>query len=75
MKKLNLRKGTTFDYSNEADTEEQRINFYCISEGPTEESYFHGIRNNKKELHIKMKCIFKWLKKKKDKRHIAIQCS
>lgn len=50
---MNLRKITTFDYSNEADTEEQRIHFYCISEGPTEESYFNGIKNNKKELKIK----------------------
>lgn len=53
MKKLNLRKITTFDYSNEADTEEQHIHFFCVSEGATEESYFYGIRNNKTELHIK----------------------
>lgn len=53
LEKLNLRKITTFDYSNEAGTEDQRIHFYCISEGATEESCFYGIRNNKKELHIK----------------------
>ncbi len=53
MKKLNLRNPKTFDYTKEAGAIPPRIRFYCVSEGATEESYFFGVRNNRKELHIK----------------------
>ena len=53
MKKLNLRNPKTFDYTNEAGAIPPIIRFYCVSEGATEESYFFGVRNNRKELHIK----------------------
>lgn len=53
MEKLNLRTPKVFNYANEAGTIQQRIRFYCVSEGATEESYFFGVRNNKVELSIK----------------------
>lgn len=52
LEKLNLRPMKKFDYTDEAETVSPRIRFYCISEGPTEESYFWGIRNNKADLNI-----------------------
>ena len=39
MERLNLRQPSKYDYSDMADTYEQNINFYCVSEGATEESY------------------------------------
>lgn len=53
MEVLNLRKIKPFDYSDDAGTQEQRIYFYCLSEGATEETYLKGIRNNRTELHIR----------------------
>ena len=53
MQRLNLRAPKSFDYSSEASTIPPRAKFYCVSEGPTEESYFNGVRNNKRELGIK----------------------
>ncbi|MCI8616096.1 MAG: RloB domain-containing protein [Lachnospiraceae bacterium] len=53
MERLNLRTPKIFDYTDEAETINRRIHFYCISEGATEESYFYGVRNNKTELNIK----------------------
>lgn len=53
MERLNLRQPSKYDYSDEADSCEQNINFYCVSEGATEESYLYGLRNNKKELQIR----------------------
>ncbi len=53
LKKLNLRTPKSFDYTKEAGSIPPRIRFYCVSEGPTEESYFWGIRNNRAELNIK----------------------
>lgn len=53
MERLNLRTPKAFDFSEEAETVQPRIRFYCISEGATEESYFLGVRNNKMELNIK----------------------
>lgn len=53
MKKLNLRTPKKFDYTDEAGTVPPKVCFCCISEGPTEESYFFGVRNNKAKLRIK----------------------
>lgn len=53
MQRLNLRKPKNYDMSERAETETPRIRFYCVSEGPTEESYFYGVRNNRTELSIK----------------------
>ena len=53
LERLNLRTPKIFDYTDEAETINRRIHFYCISEGATEESYFYGVRNNKTELNIK----------------------
>lgn len=53
MERLNLRTPKPYDYSAEAGTLEQRIRFYCVSEGATEESYFTGVRNNREALDIK----------------------
>lgn len=53
MKKLNLRTPKPYDYGMETDILKQRIRFYCVSEGATEESYFWGIRNNRATLNIK----------------------
>lgn len=53
MEKLNLRTPKKYDYTNESEKEERKIFYYCVSEGPTEESYFYGIKNNKRELKIK----------------------
>ena len=53
MEKLNLRTPKVYDYSDVSEIEESKIFYYCVSEGPTEESYFYGIRNNKRELKIK----------------------
>lgn len=53
MKKLNLRTPKKFDYADEAGTVSPAICFYCISEGPTEESYFMGVRNNRTKLGIR----------------------
>ena len=52
MKPLGLRLPKSFDYT-EAETLPVRTRYYCIAEGPTEESYFEGIRNNRKRLGIK----------------------
>lgn len=53
MEALNLRKIKPYDYTVESGKEEQRIHFYCISEGATEETYLYGVRNSRAELHIK----------------------
>lgn len=53
MQRLNLRSPKAYDMSEQSGTELPRIHFYCVSEGPTEESYFYGVRNNKAELSIK----------------------
>lgn len=53
MQKLNLRAPKTYDMSGISETQTPRIHYYCVSEGPTEESYFYGIRNNRAELNIK----------------------
>lgn len=53
MQPLNLRTPKPFDYSSEVATAKRRAKFYCISEGPTEESYFIGVKNNKRKLKIK----------------------
>lgn len=53
MERLNLRNPKAYDMSSESETQKPRVRFYCVSEGPTEESYFYGVRNNKVELNIK----------------------
>lgn len=53
MEKLNLRSPKPYDYTAESETFNARINFFCVAEGPTEESYFLGIRNNRGTLNIK----------------------
>ena len=53
MQKLNLRAPKTYDMSGISEIQTPRIHYYCVSEGPTEESYFYGIRNNRAELNIK----------------------
>ena len=52
LKRLNLRTPKSFAY-NWSETENPRIRFFLVTEGPTEESYFDGIKNNKRELGIK----------------------
>lgn len=63
MERLNLRQPSKYDYSDTADTYEQNINFYCVSEGATEESYLYGVRNNKKELQIQNNVIIQVVEK------------
>lgn len=63
MERLNLRQPSKYDYSDEAECCEQNINFYCVSEGPTEESYLYGLRNNKKELQIRNNVIIQIIEK------------
>ncbi len=53
MERLNLRVPKPFDYSNIEEDVPQRIRFYCVAEGATEESYFWGIKNNRSSLNIK----------------------
>lgn len=53
MERLNLRKPKPYDYTEEAGSIDPRKRFYCVSEGPTEESYLLGIRNNRGTLQIK----------------------
>ena len=53
LEKLNLRTPKGYDYSKDSETDDSKIFYYCVSEGATEESYFCGIRNNKRELKIK----------------------
>lgn len=53
MERLNLRTPKRYNFDDESGTTDARIRFYCVSEGATEESYFYGVRNNKKELQIK----------------------
>ncbi len=53
MERLNLRTPKKYNFDDESGKTEQRVRFYCVSEGATEESYFWGIRNNRVELHIK----------------------
>lgn len=53
MERLNLRTPKPYNFDDESGTAEARIRFYCVAEGATEESYFYGIRNNKKDLKIK----------------------
>lgn len=50
MKRLNLRPPKP--YANLWTEEDPRIRFYLITEGPSEESYFQGIKNNKTGLGI-----------------------
>lgn len=63
MERLNLRPLSKYDYSDEADSCEQNINFYCVSEGATEESYLRGINNNKRALDIRNNVIIKVVEK------------
>ena len=65
MEKLNLRKPKIFDYSDEVETVNPRISFYCVSEGATEESYLIGVSNNKAELNIKNNVYIHVIKKEK----------
>lgn len=65
MQRLNLRSPKPFDFSNQADTINPRAKFYCVCEGPTEESYFVGVRNNKKELGIKNDVVIEIVEKEK----------
>lgn len=52
MERLNLRKPKL--YGERTDREKKfRKKFFIISEGPTEESYFHGVNNFKTELNIR----------------------
>lgn len=53
MQPLNLRSPQPYDFTDESETLKPRAVFYCISEGPTEESYFNGIKNTRTELNIK----------------------
>lgn len=53
MKPLNLRAPKPYDYSDEEGTINQRIKFYCVSEGASEEAYFTDIKNNRSSLNIK----------------------
>ena len=53
MKRLNLRDPKPFDFSDQSGNEPPRARFICVAEGPTEESYILGIRNNKAKLQIK----------------------
>ena len=63
MQRLNLRTPKPYDYTNESETVTPRAKFYCVSEGPTEESYFFGVKNNKKELGIKNDVFIEIVKK------------
>ncbi len=53
LERLNLRTPKAYNFDDESETVPPRIKFYCVSEGPTEESYLFGIRNNKTVLKIK----------------------
>ncbi len=53
MKRLNLRIPRPYDYTEQSDMIPVRKKYFCVAEGPTEESYFWGIRNNRAELGIK----------------------
>ena len=53
MKKLNLRVPKPYEYRAQSGSVPLRRKYYCICEGPTEESYFWGVRNNRAELNIK----------------------
>lgn len=53
MKPLKLRTPKTYDYTAQSGIESLRRTFFCVSEGPTEESYFKGIKNSKRKLNIK----------------------
>lgn len=48
MERLNLRKPKPYDYTEEAGSIDPRKRFYCVSEGPTEESYLLGMKKDKK---------------------------
>lgn len=63
MERLNLRPLSKYDYSDEASSCEQNKNFYCVSEGATEESYLRGIKNNKRALNISNNVIIKVVEK------------
>ena len=73
MERLNLRTAKTSDYSSESEKTELIIKFFCVSEGPTEESYFEGIRNNRVGLKIKNDVIIEIIQRKKVRRHTAIR--
>lgn len=51
MKRLNLRMPKPFENIWKEDKEERR-QFFIVAEGPTEESYFTGVKNNRRELDI-----------------------
>lgn len=53
MERLNLRDQKPFDFSGQYNSTPTRARFICVAEGPTEESYILGIRNNKAKLQIK----------------------
>ena len=53
MERLNLREQKPFDFSRQYNSTPTRARFICVAEGPTEESYILGIRNNKAKLQIK----------------------
>lgn len=51
MKRLNLRTPKPFEDIWKEDNKERR-QFFIVAEGPTEESYFTGVKNNRRELNI-----------------------
>lgn len=72
MQKLNLRTPRHFDPNREFQVRKPRARFFCVSEGPTEESYFQGIRNNKKNLALKTMFLLKSFPRKKGRKATAI---
>lgn len=70
MKRLNLR--TPKPYNPKwTETENPRRKFYLLTEGATEESYFEGIRNNRRELEIDNDIHIEIVKKTKDNEHYS----
>lgn len=65
LQRLNLRNPKPFDYSDEIPTVNMRRQFFCVSEGATEESYFWGVKNNKKDLEIKNHVVIEIVEKEK----------
>lgn len=51
MKRLNLRTPKPYENIWKEDEEEKK-QFFIVAEGPTEEFYFTGVKNNRRELDI-----------------------
>ena len=51
MEKLNLRKPKPYGVTTQQDLKFKR-NYFLVSEGATEETYFHGVNSYKRELNI-----------------------